>query len=35
MSEAIQAIWRKILAGVPLTDAEHLAWHNHFCEDTP
>jgi hypothetical protein len=32
---SIQAIWLKILSGKPLTEAEELAWHNRWCEDSP
>jgi hypothetical protein len=32
---SIKAIWLKILSGKPLTEAEELAWHNHWCEDSP
>jgi len=27
---SIQDIWLKILSGQPLTEAEELAWHNHW-----
>lgn len=33
--EAIRAIWDKTLKGEPLTEAEELAWHNHWCADYP
>jgi hypothetical protein len=32
---SLQAIWLKILSGKPLTEAEELAWHNRWCEDSP
>lgn len=31
----IQSIWLKILSGQPLTEAEELTWHNHWCADSP
>lgn len=35
MSEQLQAIWQKIIRGLPLTDAEQTAWSNRWCEDMP
>ena len=32
---SMQAILLKILSGKPLTEAEELAWHNHWCNDYP
>jgi hypothetical protein len=28
----IQSLWLKILSGKPLTQAEELAWHNHWID---
>jgi hypothetical protein len=30
--EAVRAIWAKVLSGQPLTEAEELAWHNHWID---
>lgn len=32
---SLQAIWQKILKGLPLTPAEQVAWSNHWNTEFP